>query len=377
MLNKKSLGYLKKNLKINSKYIKIDKLYSSYVKKDNGEIIYSEKKLFDTLEEEVQELYLKNFKKLLTGNIDEKVFELSFITDNEEKNVQGLFLDIINSDFHDEEGIKTFISEIYKNCIYETDFIINILKCEHKRQDGHGDIEDLGDSKDFMLCSINKISPEKKSLKFDYKSKAFKQNSSMEMIIDLNSPLQGFVFPLVEESYEDVNRVIYNNGKNKAVDESFIKNVLGCNFRATSKQDKDNLDNIIKFTTKDGIKATDLKNLYEFLLERKEEEEDLVSIRDIVPFIEENTDLEYEDMVRMSEKLLGDKDYKFKGENLLPDVNSKSIKIENKDICINMNPMYLDNLIQTVDKDGNRFIKIKIDEKAYINDIEIKDEILE
>lgn len=377
MLNKKSLGYLKKNLKINSKYIKIDKLYSSYVKKDNGEIIYSEKKLFDTLEEEVQELYLKNFKKLLTGNIDEKVFELSFITDNEEKNVQGLFLDIINSDFQDEEGIKAFISEIYKNCIYETDFIINILKCEHKRHDGHGDIEDLGDSKDFMLCSINKISPEKKSLKFDYKSKAFKQNSSMEMIIDLNSPLQGFVFPLVEESYEDVNRVIYNNGKNKAVDESFIKHVLGCNFRATSKQDKDNLDNIIKFTTKDGIKATDLKNLYEFLLERKEEEEDLVSIRDIVPFIEENTDLEYDEMVRMSEKLLGDKDYKFKGENLLPDVNSKSIKIENKDICINMNPMYLDNLIQTVDKEGNRFIKIKIDEKAYINDIEIKDEILE
>ena len=77
-MNKKDLADLRKEFKLNSYMMPIKEIYSVYLKKDNGEIITKELNHFEMMDMEKRELYLNNFKKVLTGTIDAKIFELDF-----------------------------------------------------------------------------------------------------------------------------------------------------------------------------------------------------------------------------------------------------------------------------------------------------------
>src|SRR5690625_8053281 len=65
----------------------------------------------------------------------------------------------------------------------------------------------------FILCSLNKTTQPKKELVFDYIEKAFKANSEVDPIINLTTPLTGFLFPAFTDNAADVNHILYNAGK--------------------------------------------------------------------------------------------------------------------------------------------------------------------
>ena len=75
--------------------MKIQEIYSVYLKKDNVQIdyepvIHSEFDFFDRMDMDKKELFLGNFKKVLTGAIDTKIFELDFQNIEEENNTQKI-----------------------------------------------------------------------------------------------------------------------------------------------------------------------------------------------------------------------------------------------------------------------------------------------
>jgi len=89
-MNKKELADIRKEFKLDSGMLKIQEIYSVYLKKDNVQIdyepiIYSEFNYFDRMDMDKKELFLGNFKKVLTGALDTKIFELDFQNIEEEK----------------------------------------------------------------------------------------------------------------------------------------------------------------------------------------------------------------------------------------------------------------------------------------------------
>ena len=61
------------------------------LKKESGEIYHHVSQPFQMLEQEAQELFLTNFKKVLTGHLDTKLFELKFRRDVEDSTQTILF----------------------------------------------------------------------------------------------------------------------------------------------------------------------------------------------------------------------------------------------------------------------------------------------
>ena len=77
-MNKKEIAAIRRQFKVNATKLKIADLYTIYIRQETNEIYYEELRPFPFLEEEQQELFLTNFKKVLGGKLDEKLFEVKF-----------------------------------------------------------------------------------------------------------------------------------------------------------------------------------------------------------------------------------------------------------------------------------------------------------
>ena len=69
-MNKKELADIRKEFKLDSRMLKIEEIYSIYLKKDNVQmqidnkaVIHSEFDYFDRMDMDKKELFLGNFKK--------------------------------------------------------------------------------------------------------------------------------------------------------------------------------------------------------------------------------------------------------------------------------------------------------------------------
>ncbi|MGZ4162206.1 MAG: DUF4317 family protein, partial [Neobacillus sp.] len=90
-MNKKDIANIRKQFKLDNHLMKIREIFNVYVKKETGEIYHQFSQPFQMLEQEAQELFLANFKKVLTGHLDAKLFELKFRRDVEDSTQTILF----------------------------------------------------------------------------------------------------------------------------------------------------------------------------------------------------------------------------------------------------------------------------------------------
>ena len=98
-LNKKDIANIRKQFKLDNYRMNIREIFNVYVKKESGEIYHHVSQPFQMLEQETQELFLANFKKVLTGNLDTKLFELKFRRDVED-GTQRILFEGIHADNH-------------------------------------------------------------------------------------------------------------------------------------------------------------------------------------------------------------------------------------------------------------------------------------
>lgn len=388
-MNKQDLAGMRKELKAENTMLNLNEVYCVYLKKDNSEIIHSELSYFDSFDSEKQELYLKNFKKILSGSLDTKLFELEFVDIDNEDNAQKL----LYSSLVDKDSFKaaadSMVERIAANYTYETDVVLTFIRAEYfkganKRRSKEAEeaIDDNVFAFQFMMCSINKIDIPKRALQYDFIEKEFKVNSILEAVINLNSPLDGFMFPCFNNNSADVNRVMYYTDKPKEINIGFINNVLNCEFKKTAEDEKAEFGSILKNIIGDEIAPSTMQNVYEKLSEKleTEEEEDSempkVGMEDIKAVLKESG-IEEESVEKLEEaykEVVGDINYGFKVQNILPDMSSKSIKVCNENMSLAIAPKELKNIRKVKNKNGNICLLIELSDDVEIDGFELTTE---
>ena len=389
-MNKKELANIRKEFKLDSGMLKIGEIYSVYLKKDNVQIdyepvIHSEFNHFESMDMDKKELFLGNFKKVLTGALDTKIFELDFQNIEEDDNTQKSLSGAIKAS--DKEEIKSYInkiiSKIAANYKYETDVVITFIKAEywlgssHVNMDADESIDDAVQAFNFILSSVNKIDIPKRTLKFDYTDKEFKANSVLDSVINLNAPLEGFMFPSLTSGYSDINKILYYASKPKELNISFIENVLNCGFKFTAEDEKNCFGDILKSIIGDKIKPELMQdiyaNIYELSEQFEEGENPILGANDVKNILNNCGAEIICDIETAFEETCGIK-YDFKINNIVPDFNSKSIKITSDIANITLTPKDLNSVKQVRNKDGRRCLLIEIEDDIVIEGFKLETE---
>ncbi|WP_153465251.1 DUF4317 domain-containing protein [Sediminibacillus terrae] len=376
-MNKKDVAAIRKQFKVDNDLLKISDIFNVYIMKESSEIYHHQSQPFEMLEQDQQELFMNNFKKLLTGQLDEKLFELKFERDIENSSQLVLHQGLLSSDVEDwKQRMLHIVEKMLQNKQYEMDIVVTFIKAEYlkpmKRQSEESEESerDTVFSNPFILCSINKTQDPKKELLFDYVEKEFKYNV-VDPIINLNAPMAGFLFPCITDNAADVNHILYSAGKVNEPDPSFVEEVLNAQETITAKEDKTVFEEIVKDVTGDQLNTSTLANVYEeinrVMEDNEEEETPKLDYRDVERVLKMSgvEDVNTEKVEAAFQHVIDDEKYELKASSILPKYKSKSIKINTKVANISISPEDL-RYVRQVNFNGKRCIMIEVEEDTVI-----------
>ncbi len=377
-MNKKDVAAIRKQFKVDNDLLKISDIFNVYIMKESSEIYHHQSQPFEMLEQDQQELFMNNFKKLLTGQLDEKLFELKFERDIENSSQLVLHQGLLSSDVEDwKQRMLHIVEKMLQNKQYEMDIVVTFIKAEYlkpmKRQSEESEESerDTVFSNPFILCSINKTQDPKKELLFDYVEKEFKYNVVVDPIINLNAPMAGFLFPCITDNAADVNHILYSAGKVNEPDPSFVEEVLNAQETITAKEDKTVFEEIVKDVTGDQLNTSTLANVYKeinrVMEDNEEEETPKLDYRDVERVLKMSgvEDVNTEKVEAAFQHVIDDEKYELKASSILPKYKSKSIKINTKVANISISPEDL-RYVRQVNFNGKRCIMIEVEEDTVI-----------
>lgn len=377
-MNKKDVANIRKQFKINNDLLKISDIFNVYIMKETSEIYHHQSQPFEMLDDDQKELFMSNFKKLLAGNLDEKLFELKFQRDAANSSQLILHQGLLSTDV---EGWKEQMLQIVEKMLltrqYEMDIVVTFIRGEYlkptkRRNDEAEESErDTVYSHPFILCSINNTQEPKKELLFDYVEREFKYNFVVDPIINLNAPMGGFLFPCFTDHAADVNHILYSSGRVHEPDHQFIEEVLNGEETMTAKDDKIVFEEIIKDVTGDQLNTSTLSNVYEeinrMIVENEEEEQPKLDSIDVARVLKMSglEDVNTEKVETSFKKIIDDDKYEIKANSVLPKFTSKSIKINTKIANISISPQDL-RYVKQVQLSGKRYLMIEVEEDTVI-----------
>lgn len=270
-----------------------------------------------------------------------------------------------------------------KERYYEHDVVITFIKGEYlrpmnrKSKEYEEHEQDTTFQNQFILCSVNKTQEPKNELLFDYVEKEFKYDVKVDPIINLKTPITGFLFPCIIDGVSDVNHVLYSTGKANEMDEYFVEEVLNAEGTLTAVEDKIVFEEIVKKVAGNQMSTTTLSNVYEEIhrvIEENEDEEETPTLdyKDVenVLKISGVENIETEEVETAFQTVIDDKHYEFKANNVLPKYSSKSIKIKTKVADISVSPEDLKYVRQVI-VDGKQCLLIEVEENTIIEGFEM------
>ncbi|SDN48299.1 DUF4317 domain-containing protein [Bacillus sp. OK048] len=379
-MNKKDIANIRKQFKLDNHLMNIREIFNVYVKKESGEIYHQVSQPFQMLEQEPQELFLANFKKVLSGALDAKLFELKFQRDVEDS-AQSILFEGLQADSMDDwnESMLEIVAKMFANTVYEFDTVVTFIRCEYRKvtKKRNAESEQGGDdevySNEFILCSLNKIDQPKRALLFDYIEKEFKSYNVVDPIINLESPLSGFLFPAFNDNAADVNHILYYTGKVNQPDFTFIGDILNCEDIITAQEDKDGFELILKEVIGDEVDSRVISNVYEEIdkvvqeyeasEEKEENEAPKLDFRDIERILTVSgvEDVDTAKVEHAFKSIIADETHEFKASNLVP----KSIKISTRLADVTINPKDLKN-VKYITYEGKRCLLLEVDEEVVV-----------
>jgi hypothetical protein len=383
-LNKKDIANIRTQFKLNNYRMNIREIFNVYVQKESNEIYHYVSQPFQLLEQETQELFLANFKKVLTGQLDVKLFELKFKRDVEEGTQRILFEGIHANSSNWQEKMLQIVEKMFANKMYEFDTVVTFIRGEYRKpsKKRNPDSEEGGDdevfSSHFILCSLNKIDQPKKALLFDYIEKEFKPSTLVDPIINLQAPLSGFLFPAFNDNAADVNHLLYSAGKANEPSWSFIDEVLDCEEIITAAEDKDCFEQILVNVIGDEVDSRTISSVYEEIdkliqesEEDKESEPPMLDFKDVSRILEvsgvENVDTAK--VEHAFKEVVSDETHEFKASNVVP----KNIKIKTNVASVSMSSKDLSK-IRYITYEGKRCLLVEIDEDVVVEGFKLESE---
>ncbi len=387
-LNKKDIANIRKQFKVDNDLMNIKEIFNVYVMKESSDIYHYQSTPFEMLDQDQQELFLNNFKKVLGGQLDEKLFELKFRRDAENSSQFILHRGLLSQDVEEWKAeMLQIVGKMLKDKQYEMDIVITFIRGEYLKPMKRSNEETEESDRDavyahsFILCRINNTQDPKKELLFDYIEKEFKYNIVVDPIINLTAPVGGFLFPCFTDNAADVNHVLYAAGKAHEPDYHFIEEVLNAEEVMTAKEDKIVFEEIVKDVVGDQINTSTLSNVYEeihrVMEEHEEPEPPKLDYKDVENVLRNSgiEDVNTEKVETAFKKVIDDEKYELKATSIVPKYNKKSIKIKTKIADISVSPQDLKYVKQT-QIDGKLCLLIEVEEDTIIEGFKMIPEAL-
>ncbi|MEK5234784.1 DUF4317 domain-containing protein [Paenibacillus sp. FSL L8-0470] len=388
-MNKKEVAHIRKQFKLDHDLMNIYDILNVYIMKESNEIYHWERLPFGLVDREKQELYMGNFKKLLTGELDHKLFELKFQEEAEDPTRVMLHQGLVTGDAEEwQDLMMLLVDKMLVDVKYEKDMVITFVRGQYYRPTKARNEEAEESEKDemfahpFILCSVNSTEQQRKNLMFDYVEREFKYNIIVDPIIKLSSPEQGFFYPSVTDNYSDVNRILYCTGKSNYPDPQFIEQVLNAERSVTALEERSFFEDIVKELAGEQLDTTTLAQVYEeiqLVIEGGEGEEEppKLDYKDVERVLAASgvENVTAEKVERAFETVVDDKYYEMKASSVIPKFTSKSIKIETKVATITVSPQDL-RYVKQVNYQGKRCIMIEVDEDVVIEGFTLSTETL-
>ncbi len=359
--------------------------------KESSEIYHQQTSSFELLEDEQKELFMSNFKKVLTGQLDQKLFDLKFQRDVENSSQLILHQGLLSDDTEEWTGhMLRLVEKMLHEKQYEMDIVVTFIRGEYmkpmkrRNEETEQSERDAVYSHPFILCSMNRTQDPKKELLFDYIEKEFKYNFVVDPVINLKAPISGFLFPTIRDHAADVNHVLYSAGKANELNYHFIEDVLNASDIMTAEEDKFVFEEIVKNVAGDQMNTATLSNVYDeihrVIEEHEEDETDDVSkldYRDVEQVLKHSgiEDVDTEKVEKAFKTVIDDENYELKAENIVPKYTSKSIKIQTKVADIKVSPQDL-RYVRQVHLNGKLCLMIEVEENTVIEGFEMIPEAL-
>ncbi|MDH6430730.1 DUF4317 domain-containing protein [Paenibacillus sp. FSL R5-0887] len=376
---KKEVAHIRKQFKLDHDLMSIYDILNVYIMKESNEIYHWERQPFGMVDREKQELYMGNFKKLLTGELDQKLFELKFQAEAEEPAQVMLHQALVTGDPDEWQDLMLLlVDRMMADTHYERDTVITFVRGQYFRptKDRNDEAEESEKNElfahPFILCSVNSTEKQRKALLFDYVEREFKYNVIVDPIVKLSTPEQGFFYPSVTDNYSDVNRILYCTGKSNFPDPHFVGEVLNAERSNTALEERAIFEDIVKEVAGEQLDATTLAQVYEEIhqvIETNDDKEEppKLDYRDLerVLTVSGVENVTMEKVERAFETIVDDKHYEMKASSVMPKFTTKSIKIDTKVATISVSPQDL-KYVKQVNYHGRRCILIEVDEDAVI-----------
>ncbi|WP_405103602.1 DUF4317 domain-containing protein [Oceanobacillus sp. FSL H7-0719] len=382
-MNKKDIASFRRQLKVENDLLKISEIFNVYIMKESSEIYHQVSTPFEMLEKEQQELFMNNFKKVLAGQLDQKLFEMRFAPDAENSSQLILHQAMLSNDPEDwNNRMLEIVEKMLSVKQYEQDIVVTFIRGEYLKtvkpisEETEESDRDKVYSHSFIMCTINTTQDPKKELLFDYVEKEFKYNFVVDPIIDLNSPLSGFLFPCFSEGAADVNHILYSAGKSKELDFSFIEDVLNAEEIMTAEEDKIVFEEIVKDVAGEQLSTETLANVYEeiqrVIEETDPEDTPKLDYRDVETVLKSSgvEDVETEKVEAAFKKVIDDEHFELKANNVMPKYNSKSIKVQTKVADLKLSPQEL-RYVRQMRINGKLCLVIELEENTVIEGFEM------
>lgn len=387
-MNKKDLSAFRRQFKTDSSCLDIKKLYTAYVKKDNHHILYAELASFDMKSELEQEIYLSSFKKLLTGGLNIKLFELSFHDSAPENEGQALcrrLLKTAQTDF--VESCNAYINKLADHYSYDSDIVISFAGGKYSKPSGRKSrkgeeastdgFDDTSFGFEFILCSVNKADDSKHGIYYSAASDRFELNSALNKDIVFSAPLDGFMYPAIGDFGSDVNKLLYYTSRANVRNEDMLENVLHCRFELTAKEEKERFEELLRLVSGEKIKPEIVKNIYDAVSEKleayKDDDETVTfgasEIRDI---FQESGLSDLSEFDRIFEQT-AEPDFEFKAASLVGG-SARSVRINTGVTDINVSLEDLVSVRQVMNARGRKCLEIELGADAEINGIALETE---
>src|SRR5699024_7737782 len=187
--------HIRRQFKPENEHLKINNIFTVYVQKETGDIYHHKMNTFNLLEKETQELFLNNFKKVLTGTVGAKLFTLKFKREPDIANTaQDTLYDGLKTEYLAEWQNKMLeiLEYIYTDIVYVFDSVVTFIKGEYSIPVHNRSVESNEGGNDnvyfneFILASVNKTDQTETSFTFDYIEKALKASNNINHYINLN-----------------------------------------------------------------------------------------------------------------------------------------------------------------------------------------------
>ncbi|RJO98922.1 DUF4317 family protein [Exiguobacterium sp. RIT452] len=386
-MNKQDISDIRRHFKVDSELLKINEIYNVYIRKETSEIFYEESRPFAFLELEQQELFLANFKKVLTGKLDIKLFEVKF--QQPEEGATGHTQQLLYEGLYTEETedwteqMQQIALKMVQDVQYENDIVVTFIRGQYykttKRQADETEVDKNDEvyTTPFILSSLNQTELPKQSLVFDYVDLEFKSNLLINPVIKLASPIGGFLFPCFTDNAADVNRVLYTASKPNKPDLLFIENVLNGDQIVTAEEDKTVFEEIVKLVIGESVDSKTLAGVYEevnHLLVVEDEKEDepedipMLDVKEVERVLKASgiEDVSTEQVERAFKTVIDDTTYEMKASNIVPNYEAKSIKINTKVANISVSAQDL-KYIKQVNYNGKQCLLIEVEEDTVID----------